>query len=107
MRRSSHRRIPANAAARPARSRRDRLEERAITETLEAVDRFAPDFTEGMADDEQAGPAKEIVMALRAAGIDLADKSAVQHWIDERNETLRLGRDGLDSRAMLRGRLPW
>jgi hypothetical protein len=49
----------------------------------------APEFTDGMADDGRAGPAKEIAMGLRAAGIDLADESAVQRWIDERNEGLR------------------
>jgi hypothetical protein len=67
-----------------------------IAETLEAVDHFAPDFTDGMADEGRAGPAKEIAMALRAAGIDLTDESAVERWIDERNEALQSSREGLD-----------
>jgi hypothetical protein len=58
-----------------------------FAETLEAVDRFASDFTEGMADEERAGPAKELALAMRAAAIDLTDDIAVQRWIDERNRT--------------------
>jgi hypothetical protein len=49
-----------------------------------------------MADEGRAGPAKEIAMALRAAGIDLTDESAVQRWIDERNDALRPNLHGLD-----------
>jgi hypothetical protein len=74
-------------------ARRKGLSEDVIAETFEAVDRFAPDFVEGMADDERAGPAKQLARDLRASGIDLSDQSAVQRWIDERNEALRLGRD--------------
>jgi hypothetical protein len=59
-----------------------------FAETLEAVDRFASDFTAGMADEERAGPAKELALAMRAAAIDLTDDIAVQRWIDERNRTL-------------------
>jgi hypothetical protein len=44
-----------------------------------------------MADDGRAGQAKQIAMGLRAAGIDLTDESAVQRWIDERNESHRPG----------------
>jgi hypothetical protein len=69
-------------------ARRKGLAEPVFGETLEAVDRFAPEFADGMADDERAGPAKEIALGLRAAGIDLADEAAVQRWIDERNEGL-------------------
>jgi hypothetical protein len=64
---------------------------RSITETLEAVDRFAPDFVEGMADDNRAGPAKQLARELLAAGIDLTDQSAVQRRIDDRNEGLPRG----------------
>ena len=64
------------------------LPERVIAETLEAVGRYTPEFVEGMADPGRAGPAKEIFLGLRAAGIDPTDASAVQRWIDERNETL-------------------
>jgi hypothetical protein len=72
-------------------ARRKGLADPVIAETLDAVDRFAPDFVEGMADDERAGPAKEILVGLRAAGVDLTDEAAVQRWIDERNESLRSG----------------
>jgi hypothetical protein len=63
-----------------------------IAETLEAVDRFAPDFVGGMADDERAGPAKQLARDLLASGIDVTDQSAVQRWIDERNEGLPIRR---------------
>jgi hypothetical protein len=69
-------------------ARQKALPERVIAETLEAVGRFAPEFVQGMADAGRAGPAKEIFMGLRAAGIDPTDASAVQRWIDERNEAL-------------------
>jgi hypothetical protein len=69
-------------------ARRKGLAEPIFGETLQAVDRFATEFADGMADDEQAGPAKEIAMGLRAAGIDLADEPAVQRWISGRNERL-------------------
>ena len=71
------------------------LSDREFAETIEAVDRFAPAFTEAMADEGRAGPAKEIALALRAAGIDLTDESAVQRWIDERNDALRPNLHGL------------
>jgi hypothetical protein len=41
-----------------------------------------------MTDEERAGPAKELALAMRAAAIDLTDDIAVQRWIDERNRTL-------------------
>jgi len=56
-----------------------------FAETLEAIDRFARDFAEGMADEDRAGPAKEIALAMRTSGIDLTDDAAVQRWIEERN----------------------
>jgi hypothetical protein len=51
-------------------------------------DRFAPDFAEGMADDDHAGPANQLVRDPRASGIDLTDESAVQRWVPERNQGL-------------------
>ena len=72
-------------------AQRKGLSDDIIAGTLEAVDRFAPDFVEGMADNDRAGPAKQLARELLAAGIDLTDPSAVQRWIDERN-------DGLDIR---------
>lgn len=73
-------------------ARRKGLADDVIAETLEAVDRFAPDFADGMADDEQAGPAKQLLLELRAAGIDPIDEAAVQRFIDARNAELAHGR---------------
>ena len=58
------------------------------------MDRFAPDFADGMADDEQAGPAKQLLLELRAAGIDPTDEAAVQRFIDASNAELARGRGG-------------
>lgn len=66
------------------------LAEGLVAETLDAVDLFARDFVEGMADDYRAGPAKQILAGLRASGVDLTDEAAIQRWIDERNAGLRL-----------------
>ncbi|MEI8334947.1 MAG: hypothetical protein WCH74_14015, partial [Chloroflexota bacterium] len=73
-------------------ARRKGLSGEVIAETLVAVDSFAPDFIEGMADEGQAGPAKQIALGLRASGIDPTDDSAVRRWIDERNEELPIPR---------------
>lgn len=59
-----------------------------VAETLEAVDRFAPDFAAGMADEEAAGPAKQLCLEMRAAGVDLTDEAAVDAFIAERNARL-------------------
>ncbi len=72
-------------------ARRKGLTDEIISETLETVDRCAPDFAGGMADDEQAGPAKQLVKELLATGVDLADEAAVQRWTDARNAELADG----------------
>jgi hypothetical protein len=69
-------------------ARRKGLADDVVTETLEAVDRFAPDFAEGMVDDARAGPAKQLIRDLRASGIDLTDESAVQRWVQGHNQGL-------------------
>ena len=71
-------------------ARRKGLADAVIAETLDAVDHFARDFVEGMAGDDRAGPAKQILAGLRGSGVDLADEAAVQRWIDERNKALHL-----------------
>ena len=68
------------------------LAEADFAETLEAVDRFAPDFADGMADDDAAGPGKELARDLLASGIDLNDAAAIERWIDARNEAIDRGR---------------
>ncbi len=69
-------------------ARRKGLAEDVFAETLAAVDMFAPEFANGMKDERRAGPAKEIAMGLKAAGIDLSDEAAIQAWIDRRNREL-------------------
>lgn len=69
-------------------AQRKGLSDEVIAETFEAIDRFAPDFSEGMADTERAGPAKQLVLEMHAAGIDMTDDEAVGRWIDERNRAL-------------------
>lgn len=59
-------------------ARRKGLAHAVIAETLDAVDHFARDFVDGMADDDRAGPAKQILAGLRASGVDLADEAAVK-----------------------------
>lgn len=71
--------------------RRKGLADDVVAETLEAIDRFAPEFGAGMADGERAGPAKQLVLDMRAAGIDLTNPDAVQRWIDARNAALDVG----------------
>jgi hypothetical protein len=73
-------------------ARRKHLADELIAETLAAVDQFTPNFVEGMADGERAGPAKQVAQELLASGIDMADEAAVQHWIDARNAALGGGR---------------
>ncbi len=70
--------------------RRKGLADHLVAETLDAVNQFARNFIEGMADDDRAGPAKQILAGLRDSGVDLTDQAAIQRWMDERNETLRL-----------------
>ena len=69
-------------------AQRKGLSDEVIAETFEAIDRFAPDFSEGMADTERAGPAKQLVLEMHASGIDMTDEAAVGRWIDERNRAL-------------------
>ncbi len=60
-----------------------------VAETLQAVDTFANVFAEGMADEQSAGPAKQIAAKMLADGIDLTDEGAVARWIDTHNSGLR------------------
>jgi len=66
-------------------ARRKNLADELISETLDVVDEFTPDFIDGLADDERAGPAKQIALKLLAAGIDVADVAAVRRWMDAYN----------------------
>jgi hypothetical protein len=69
-------------------ARQKRLDADHTDELLRAVRRFTKQHRERMDDDEAAGPAKQLILELRAAGIDLADQAAVQAFIDRRNAEL-------------------
>jgi hypothetical protein len=65
--------------------RRKGLTVELLAENLTAVDAFTSDFTEGMIDEDRAGPAKQIALELQRAGVDLTDAAAVQRVIDAWN----------------------
>lgn len=61
------------------------LEERWITETEAAVDRWTTEFRKEVTDPDSFGPAKVVGQAMMAEGIDLTDQDAVQDWIEDFN----------------------
>jgi hypothetical protein len=66
-------------------ARRKHLAEPVFAETLETVDGFGAEFADAMADDELAGPAKQIAVRMHGDGVDLADEAAVAAWIERYN----------------------
>lgn len=62
------------------------LEERWISETEAAVDRWAPKFKKEIADPDNFGMAKAVGQAMMAAGVDVTDQRAVDEWINEFNQ---------------------
>ncbi|HXF73710.1 MAG TPA: hypothetical protein VNO79_14010, partial [Actinomycetota bacterium] len=62
--------------------RRAGLAEHLIAETTRAVDRFRWGFAEAMADPRRFGPAKAMVAAMLAEGVDVRDPAAVQRWVE-------------------------
>lgn len=56
-----------------------------VGETLEAVEDFEEEFREAAADPTLFGPAKSVLMAMQADGVDPTDEAAVQTWIAEFN----------------------
>ena len=62
------------------------LDERFIVETEESVQDFAEEFQEAMNDDGRFGPAKAIMRALRADGVDVTDQQAVDAWLADFNQ---------------------
>jgi hypothetical protein len=54
----------------------------AIDETVGAVDQFSPDFRRAMRDPSLFGPAKSLVDAMKAEGVDLMDERAFSAWIE-------------------------
>jgi hypothetical protein len=49
------------------------------------VDRFRWEFAEAMRDPGRFGPAKAIITAVLAGGVDVRDPAAVQRWVAEFN----------------------
>lgn len=71
------------------------LEERWIAETERTVRTLAPEFRRAATDPSRFGPAKALVHAMMADGVDLTDARAVQAWIDAFNERPLEERDAL------------
>jgi hypothetical protein len=65
--------------------RRRQLPEALVRETLDAVDEWLPEFENGMADTGRFGPAKSIVAAMKAEGIDITDSDAMKRWVEDFN----------------------
>lgn len=69
-------------------ARRSGLDERFVAETLEAVERYGAPLADAAGDPERWGPAKGLVMRMRAEGVDLGDEDAVREWVEEFNHGL-------------------
>lgn len=83
---------------------RRRLRTELVTETLDAIDQFEPEFLDAMSDESRAGPAKSIVAAMQRDGVDIADPAALDRWIEEFNKRPFAERD---SELGLQGPPPW
>ena len=66
--------------------RRKELAQRHVDETLEAVDRFEKEFAEAVHDPSRFGPAKQLMTAMLADGVEIADQGQVDEWIRTFNE---------------------
>lgn len=71
------------------------LEEPWIVETQAMVDELASEFRKAVTDPSNFGPAKAMVNAMMADGIDLNDPKALQGWIDAFNARPFEERDAL------------
>lgn len=65
--------------------RRRGLAQELIEETAAAVGRWEREFVEAMGDSTRFGPAKAVVGAVLADGIDLSDQAALDAWIRDFN----------------------
>ncbi|MGH2747567.1 MAG: hypothetical protein ACRDKB_06550 [Actinomycetota bacterium] len=61
------------------------LNESLIEETVTAVERWEREFAKAMKDSTRFGPAKAIVGAMLAEGIELTDQASVDAWIRDFN----------------------
>jgi len=80
--------------------RRRKLPDALISEILDAVDQWLPEFENGMADASRFGPAKSIVAAMKAEGVDVTDSVAINRWMEDFNQR------PFDQRAAIIPRLP-
>ncbi len=67
----------------------------AIEETLAAVDQFGREFPRAMRDRSRFGPAKALVDAMTADGVDAADERALGAWIEDFNRRPLAERDAI------------
>lgn len=61
------------------------IDERFVAEAEEAVQGFTEEFRAAMGNADNFGPAKAIMRALRADGVDMTDQKAVSAWLAEFN----------------------
>jgi len=61
------------------------LEKQFVAEAAQAVGDFADEFREAIEDEGNYGPAKSVMLALKADGVDLTDQKAVDAWLAEFN----------------------
>jgi hypothetical protein len=59
------------------------LEPSFVDEILTTVDEIEPEFLDRIADPEAAGPAKAVLAALQARGVDLTDMDAIKEALDQ------------------------
>ncbi|MGA7913559.1 MAG: hypothetical protein WCC30_18690 [Candidatus Dormiibacterota bacterium] len=65
--------------------RRRGLPDALIREALDAVVEWLPAFENGMVDTSRFGPAKAVVAAMKADGVDVKDSEAMKRWMDDFN----------------------
>lgn len=66
-------------------ARRRGLADHLLGDPLTAVDEFEDEFRKAVSDPARFGPAKAIVLAMQADGVDLTDQGEVDGWIHEFN----------------------
>ena len=76
----------------------------AMGETLAAIDQFGAEFQRAMRNPARFGPAKALVDAMRAEGVDPTDPGALGAWIEGFNERPLGERDAILGAAGGRGR---
>jgi len=57
------------------------LDERFVSEAADAVQTFSAQFRQAVTDSDNFGPAKGLMNAMRADGVDVTDQKAVDAWL--------------------------